>query len=377
MRVALGGLNDREGAAAMFEGLWRCRVHAPVGAQDVVLWIEKKAGKLVGEARGAEVVPMLDPQVRDGCLTWTQKVSVPMRLTIAFSVRIEEGRLVGIAKAGLFPRVKVDGVRIARDEHEPGAIEAGVEHDVALGAPVAARTRWPALSVDTSTMGERPVVGMFMFPGMTALDMVGPHAVLSGPTRVLLIARDDEPVVCDTGLVIRPDVAMHDVPERIDVLFVPGGPGQVGVMADDDVLRFLADRGRRAGRVTSACTGSLILGAAGLMAGYKATTHWAALDLLRAFGAEPVDARIVVDRDRITGGGVTAGIDFGLVLLRELFDDRVARTTQLLMEYAPEPPFDAGRPDQAGEEIVAEALRIMEPAAREVTAMLARRPAAA
>ena len=212
-----------------------------------------------------------------------------------------------------------------------------------------------------------------MFPGMTALDLIGPHAVLSGPADVLLIGPTREPVVCDTGVAITPDVSMHEAPDNLDVLFVPGGPGQVAVMEDEAQLEFLADRGSRARYVTSACTGALILGAAGLLRGYKATTHWAALDLLSTFGAEPVADRVVIDRNRMTGGGVTAGIDFGLVLLAELFGERVAQTTQLLMEYAPSPPFATGRPELAGEALTAEALQVMMRAALEITDVISRR----
>jgi len=124
--------------------------------------------------------------------------------------------------------------------------------------------------------------------------------------------------------------------------------GQQAWGGDQDVLAFLADRGSRAEYVTSVCGGSIFLGAAGLLQGYKATCHWSAREALRTFGAEPVEARVVVDRNRITGGGVTAGIDFGLVLLAKLRGDEAAKLTQLAMEYAPEPPFDAGSPRTAG-----------------------------
>ncbi len=113
-------------------------------------------------------------------------------------------------------------------------------------------------------------------------------------------------------------------------------------MNDSEVIGFLADRGSRAKYVTSVCSGSLMLGAAGLMRGYKATSHWACRDLLPMFGATPVDARVVVDRNRISGGGVTAGLDFGLVLLAKLLGEDIAKMTQLALEYDPQPPFHAG-----------------------------------
>jgi cyclohexyl-isocyanide hydratase len=130
-------------------------------------------------------------------------------------------------------------------------------------------------------------------------------------------------------------------------------------MGDSEVLAFLADRGGRARCITSVCSGSLLLGAAGLLKGYKATSHWAARAALSAFGAEPVDARVVVDRNRITGGGVTAGIDFGLVLLAKLRGDEAAKLTQLAMEYDPEPPFNSGSPRNAGPAIVEQAMAFM------------------
>jgi cyclohexyl-isocyanide hydratase len=130
-------------------------------------------------------------------------------------------------------------------------------------------------------------------------------------------------------------------------------------MNDREVLEFLADRAQRAKYVTSVCSGSLLLGAAGLLKGYKATSHWAARVGLTAFGAEPVDGRVVVDRNRITGGGVTAGIDFGLVVLAKLRGDEAAKLTQLAMEYDPEPPFNAGSPKNAGPAFVDQAMKFM------------------
>src|SRR5258707_14760477 len=129
--------------------------------------------------------------------------------------------------------------------------------------------------------------------------------------------------------------------------------GQAPVAADEEVLAFLAARGARAQYVTSVCGGSLILGAAGLLRGYRATTHWTGIDVLALFGAEYAEGRVVVDRNRITGGGVTAGLDFGLVVLAKLLGEDVAKLTQLMLEYAPAPPFDAGTPEAAGPELTA------------------------
>jgi cyclohexyl-isocyanide hydratase len=135
-------------------------------------------------------------------------------------------------------------------------------------------------------------------------------------------------------------------------------------LSDAEVLTLLADRASKSKYVTSVCTGSLLLGAAGLLKGYKATSHWAMRDALSAFGAEPVDARVVVDRNRITGGGVTAGIDFGPVLLAKLRGDEAAKLTQLAMEYDPEPPFQSGSPKTADSVIVQQVTSFMA-AARE------------
>ena len=130
-------------------------------------------------------------------------------------------------------------------------------------------------------------------------------------------------------------------------------------MGDSEVLAFLADRAAKSEYITSVCSGSLVLGAAGLLKGYKATSHWALRDTLASFGAEPVDARVVVDRNRITGGGVTAGIDFGLVLLAKLRGDDNAKLTQLAMEYDPEPPFRSGSPKTADPATIQQALTFM------------------
>jgi len=208
----------------------------------------------------------------------------------------------------------------------------------------------------------RPVVGMLIYPGLTLLDLIGPQTVLWGPTTVHLIAKTRDLVVSDTGVGIRPTMTFAEAPAQLDVLFVPGGPGQVDVMDDPQTLAFLADRGARARYVTAVCTGSIILGAAGLLKGYKATTHWAAQPLLPILGAEAVSGRVVIDRNRITGG-VTAGIDFGLTVLAHLCGEDIAKLTQLAMEYDPKPPFDAGSPGAAGPELVERVLRLLGPVA--------------
>jgi cyclohexyl-isocyanide hydratase len=163
----------------------------------------------------------------------------------------------------------------------------------------------------------------------------------------------------DTGIGIEPTSTFETCPRQLDILFVPGGHGKQQLMNDAEVLTFLADRAAKSKYVTSVCTGSLVLGAAGLLKGYKATSHWAMRDALSAYGAEPVEARVVVDRNRITGGGVTAGIDFGLVLLAKLRGDEATKLTQLAMEYDPEPPFQSGSPKTADPAIVQRAINFM------------------
>lgn len=195
-------------------------------------------------------------------------------------------------------------------------------------------------------------VGLVLFEGLTQLDLTGPYEVLARMpyTQVSLVASSLEPVRTEWGLTITPDVAFNDAPP-LDLLCVPGGWGVDALLENEEVLEFLRTRGERARFVTSVCSGALLLGAAGLLRGYRATTHWLSLDLLRLFGAEPVDQRVVRDRNRITGAGVTAGIDFGLVLAAELFGVPVAQEIQLAIEYRPSPPFDSGSPHTAPEDV--------------------------
>jgi len=202
-------------------------------------------------------------------------------------------------------------------------------------------------------------IGMLLYPGLTLLDLIGPHTVFSWFASIHLVWKATDLVRTGTGIGVKPNATFATCPGELDILFVPGGFGQQNLMADSEVIAFLADRGARAKFVTSVCSGSLLLGAAGLLQGYKATSHWAAREGLSAFGAEPADARVVVDRNRITGGGVTAGIDFGLVVLAKLRGDDAAKFTQLAMEYDPEPPFNSGSPKTADPAIVQRALSTM------------------
>ncbi len=215
----------------------------------------------------------------------------------------------------------------------------------------------------------RPTVAMLMYPGMTMLDLIGPQEALSHLTEVQLVATSLDMMVSDSGVPFRASTTITDAPADVDVLFVPGGDGSVDAMRNPEILDYLADRGTRARFVTSVCTGSLILGAAGLLQGYKATSHWACRHLLGLFGAEPTDGRVVVDRNRITGEGVTAGIDFGLTLLAEMLGEDAAMITQLQMEYDPHPPFDSGSPSTAAQSIVEVARQRLEPFNQQVEAV--------
>ena len=202
-------------------------------------------------------------------------------------------------------------------------------------------------------------IGMLLYPSMTLLDLAGPQAALGMHGRTHLLWKTMEPVMTDSGVALMPTATFTDAPAALDVLFVPGGFGTNAAMRDGEVVAFLAAQGPKARYVTSVCSGSLLLGMAGLLDGYRAATHWACYGALEALGVQPGRERVVVDRNRFTGGGVTAGIDFGLVLLAELRGEEVAKMTQLMMEYDPAPPFNTGHPRVAGPELTAAALRAM------------------
>lgn len=196
-------------------------------------------------------------------------------------------------------------------------------------------------------------IGMIIFPEMTQLDITAPYQVFSlmPATRVHLLWKTLEPVRSNDGLAILPSTTLDDCPQ-LDLLCVPGGPGHIKMMQDAEALSFLQRQGETAKFITSVCTGSLVLAAAGLLQGYRAACHWAFRDQLALLGVEVGTERVVVDRNRITGGGVTAGIDFGLVLAASLCGEETAKMIQLLLEYNPSPPFNAGSPESAGEALV-------------------------
>ncbi|HZL29442.1 MAG TPA: DJ-1/PfpI family protein [Pseudolabrys sp.] len=197
-------------------------------------------------------------------------------------------------------------------------------------------------------------IGMLIFPRLTQLDMTGPYEVLARlpDTKVELVARTLEPVTTDRGMRILPTVT-YDTCPPLDVIMVPGGPGQQDLMEDAAALSFLRKQAATAKYVTSVCTGSLVLGAAGLLKGKRATSHWAAVEHLAALGAIPVREKVVIDGNIVTGAGVTSGIDFALSLAAILDGEAVAREVLLQIEYDPAPPFEGGSPDTARPETLA------------------------
>jgi cyclohexyl-isocyanide hydratase len=229
----------------------------------------------------------------------------------------------------------------------------------------------------TASLGQAPVqrpapiapdkrlqVAALVYPGMILLDLVGPQTVFNLlRSDVHLVGKTRAPVRTDIGVAIGPTLAIDECPADLDLLFVPGGlEGSVAMMDEKEVLDVLADRGSRARFVTSVCTGALILGAAGLLRGYEATSHWYVRDLLALMGAKVATERVMVDRNRITGAGVTAGLDFGLELARRMRGEDAARLIQLVLEYDPKPPLDAGSPEKAGAELTSRVRQIRGPA---------------
>ena len=197
-------------------------------------------------------------------------------------------------------------------------------------------------------------IGILVFPGVQQLDLTGPYEVFASlpDTKVHLIWKDRGPITSATGLVLSPTMTFGECP-KLDVICVPGGGGVNALLEDAETLAFIRAQAKQARYVTSVCTGSLVLGAAGLLKGRKATTHWFAHDFLERFGAIPVHGRVVRDGNLITAGGVTAGIDFGLAVVAELVGRSEAEAIQLGLEYAPAPPFSAGTPDEAPSAVVA------------------------
>lgn len=197
-------------------------------------------------------------------------------------------------------------------------------------------------------------IGILIFPSVQQLDVTGPFEVFAMEKRcsVHLVWKNLNAISSATGLTLSPTVSMGECP-RLDVLVVPGGRGINVLLEDEEVLDFVRNQSNAAQYLCSVCTGALVLGAAGLLRGKRAATHWMAMDMLPSLGATPIDERIVWDDNIVTAGGVTSGIDFALFILSKLFDIQSAEVVQLYLEYSPAPPFHAGHPSTASPEVIA------------------------
>lgn len=208
------------------------------------------------------------------------------------------------------------------------------------------------------TDSQKPIIiGLVIYPGMTTLDIVGPQQVFSALPGVQIhrLWKTLDPIETDDGMIILPDTTFEDCPP-LDVICVGGGLGQRAVVDDPKVLEFLQKQGSTAKFVTSVCGGSEFLAKAGLLQGYRAATHWMMREQLAQLGVEVGTERVVIDRNRMTGGGVTAGIDFGLTIAAKLCGEEAAKLAQLMMEYDPAPPFNVGSPEKAGADLVNKAM---------------------
>jgi cyclohexyl-isocyanide hydratase len=205
--------------------------------------------------------------------------------------------------------------------------------------------------------------GFLLFPNVTQLDLTGPFEVLARVpgAELHLVWKTLDPVRSDCGLSILPTTSFADAPD-CDLFLVPGGPGVDALLCDPEALAFVRRQGGAAKHLVSVCTGALVLGAAGLLKGKRAATHWASMPFLAAFGAEPVAERVVRDGNLCTGGGVTAGIDVALTLIGELLGRSKGEAIQLFIEYAPNPPFAAGTPDTAPPPVLESVRGILAPA---------------
>ncbi|MFC3943561.1 DJ-1/PfpI family protein [Pseudomonas gingeri NCPPB 3146 = LMG 5327] len=197
-------------------------------------------------------------------------------------------------------------------------------------------------------------IGMVIFPGFTLQDLAGPQTAFGLHAKTHIIWKTMEAVPTDMGVTMNPTITIDDVPDHLDVLFVAGGGGTPEIMKDQELLDFIARAGKTATYVTAICTGSVLLAMAGLLEGYRAATYWPFYEPLIALGIEPSYERVCVDRNRITGGGVTAGIDFALQVIAELKGQDAAEFTQLVLEYDPQPTMHSGNPRTARPEIVAQ-----------------------
>lgn len=212
-------------------------------------------------------------------------------------------------------------------------------------------------------MAKQINLGFLVYPDVVQLDVMAAYQVLAFPpnTTIHLLWKNLMPIASREGLIITPTTTLDNCP-TLDVICVPGGGmGQVEVMKDESILSFLRQKSSTARYTTSICTGSLILAVANLLQGYKATCHWAFREQLAMLGVEVVSERVAIDRDRVTGAGVTSGLDLGLTLLSLLWGEDMAKMAQLMLEYHPNPPFNAGTPETADETTVKSLLQLGKP----------------
>ena len=271
-------------------------------------------------------------------------------------LRLDRRRFVQLTVAGVAAGLSATAAGEPGARADPGSAEAG-ESFAAL-------------------RGKFLHIGIVIFPRMDQIDFTGPFAVLARVPNAKLhvIGVQPGPLRDHLGLSLTPDVALADAP-ALDVLQVPGGPGQEAMMSHEPVLRWIRDHAAAGKPVFSVCTGALICGAAGILKGRRATTHWAAFDLLPYFGATAVRDRVVVDGNLVSAAGITAGIDGALRLASLLRGDAAAQRIQLDIQYAPEPPFHAGLPDTAPRDVLAAVTAKYQPLT-EVRRATARRIAA-
>ncbi|MEP7145211.1 MAG: DJ-1/PfpI family protein [Ferruginibacter sp.] len=208
---------------------------------------------------------------------------------------------------------------------------------------------------------EKLKVGMLLFPDVTIQDFVGPYEVFVKAEcfEVYTVALNNNDMKAEGGLTVKADYSFDDCP-LTDILFVPGGKGITALLKNTKYTGFLQKQGKNAQYITSVCTGALLLAAAGLLTGYRATTHWRAIGLLKMFSVEAVEERVVIDRNRVTGGGITAGIDFGLLLTALIGGADRAKLVQLILEYNPQPPFQSGSPKMAEAHILSSVLQFTQ-----------------
>jgi cyclohexyl-isocyanide hydratase len=233
----------------------------------------------------------------------------------------------------------------------------------ATGSKAAAGTAAETIPEPFALLHDKPLnIGVLIFPDMDQTDVTGPLAVLARlpNAKVHVIGTQKSPFRDKRGLILTPEMTLDEAP-YLDLLEVPGGPGQQALMNNEPVLAFIRGHVASGKPLFSVCTGALICGAAGILKGRRVTTHWASFDLLSHFGATPVQERVVVDGNLVSAAGITAGIDGALTVAALLRGDAAAQRIQLDIQYAPEPPFHAGIPETAPPEVLAAAKAAYQP----------------